>query len=110
MAAPPVVGLEIGTSKIIALIGEMREDGNVMITGMGEHARARVEGPFQANLLAVTISKLTRSPLEGLGAVRYRAPVSIREIGHALNQQQELSRLHNGTAGNRESDATHVEP
>lgn len=37
MALPPVVALEIGTSKIVALVGEMREDGCVMITGMGHH-------------------------------------------------------------------------
>jgi len=33
---PPVVGLEIGTSKVVALAGELREDGHVMIAGMGE--------------------------------------------------------------------------
>jgi cell division protein FtsA len=32
----PVAALEIGTSKIIAMVGEMREDGSVMITGVGE--------------------------------------------------------------------------
>ena len=36
MPLPPVVALEIGTTKTVALVGEMREDGNVMITGMGE--------------------------------------------------------------------------
>lgn len=35
MRTDPVVGLEIGTSKVVALVGEMREDGHVMITGMG---------------------------------------------------------------------------
>lgn len=33
----PVVALEIGTSKTVALVGEMREDGSLMITGRGEH-------------------------------------------------------------------------
>ncbi len=42
MAMAPVVGLEIGTSKVIALVGEMREDGHVMITGMGERDSAGV--------------------------------------------------------------------
>ena len=32
----PVVALEIGTSKIVALVGELRDDGCVIITGMGE--------------------------------------------------------------------------
>lgn len=42
MAIPPIVALEIGTSKIIVLVGEMREDGHVMITGMGEHPSSGV--------------------------------------------------------------------
>ena len=36
MALPPVVAVEIGTSKTVVLVGEMRDDGHVMITGMGE--------------------------------------------------------------------------
>lgn len=37
MALPPVVTLEIGTTKTVALVAEMRDDGHVMITGLGEH-------------------------------------------------------------------------
>jgi cell division protein FtsA len=37
MAIPPVVALEIGTSKVVALVGEMREDGHIVVTGIGEH-------------------------------------------------------------------------
>ncbi|MBN1671401.1 MAG: cell division protein FtsA [Kiritimatiellae bacterium] len=33
---PPVVALEIGTSKICALVGEIREDQSLIVTGMGE--------------------------------------------------------------------------
>lgn len=36
MAIKPLVTLEIGTSKVVALVGEMRDEGNVIITGMGE--------------------------------------------------------------------------
>ena len=36
MRLAPVVALEIGTTKTIALVGEMREDGQIMVTGMGE--------------------------------------------------------------------------
>ncbi len=42
MALPPVVAVEIGTSKTIALVGEMRDDGHVMITGMGEQTSVGV--------------------------------------------------------------------
>lgn len=36
MSSEPVVALEIGTTKVVALVGEEREGGNVVITGMGE--------------------------------------------------------------------------
>lgn len=36
MSLPPVAALEIGTSKVRALVGEAREDGQIMITGLGE--------------------------------------------------------------------------
>ncbi len=38
----PVVALEIGTAKTVALVGEMREDGSLMITGKGEYPSAGV--------------------------------------------------------------------
>jgi cell division protein FtsA len=34
---PPVVALEIGTTKVVALVGELREDGHIVITGIGDH-------------------------------------------------------------------------
>lgn len=37
MPLQPIVALEIGTSKIVALVGDQREDGHLMITGMGEY-------------------------------------------------------------------------
>lgn len=36
MAFPPVVALEVGTTKSVALVGEMRDDGHIIITGIGE--------------------------------------------------------------------------
>ena len=32
----PVVAVELGSTKTVALVGELREDGHIMITGMGE--------------------------------------------------------------------------
>ena len=33
-----VVGLDIGTSKIVAIVGEVQEDGRVEVIGLGSHA------------------------------------------------------------------------
>ncbi len=35
MSSDPVVALDVGTSKVCAIVGETREDGNMMIMGMG---------------------------------------------------------------------------
>ncbi len=36
MNLPPIVALEIGTSAVRAVVGESRDDGHLMITGLGE--------------------------------------------------------------------------
>jgi cell division protein FtsA len=36
MNLPPIVALEIGTTNVRAVIGESRDDGHLMITGLGE--------------------------------------------------------------------------
>jgi len=35
MASDPIVAVEIGTSKVCALVGEAREDGHIMVIGIG---------------------------------------------------------------------------
>jgi len=42
MPPSPIVAVEIGTSKVVAIVGELREDKHIMITGMGEHPSAGV--------------------------------------------------------------------
>lgn len=42
MAVPPLVAVEIGTSKVVVLVGEIRDDGHIVVTGMGEHPSAGV--------------------------------------------------------------------
>ena len=40
MAATPgqmIVGLDIGTSKVVAIVGEVREDGTLEVIGLGSH-------------------------------------------------------------------------
>ena len=32
-----VVGLDIGTSKIVAIVGELQNDGEVEVIGLGSH-------------------------------------------------------------------------
>jgi cell division protein FtsA len=32
-----IVGLDIGTSKVVALVGEVADDGTLVIVGIGTH-------------------------------------------------------------------------
>ena len=32
-----IVGLDIGTSKVVAIVGEVREDGTLEVIGLGSH-------------------------------------------------------------------------
>ncbi len=46
----PVVGLDIGTSKVVALVGELQEDNSVVILGKGECVSAGVRKGELVNL------------------------------------------------------------
>ncbi|MCG8368902.1 MAG: cell division protein FtsA, partial [Proteobacteria bacterium] len=40
-----IVGLDIGTSKVVAIVGEVGEDGNIEVVGIGTHpSRGRKKG------------------------------------------------------------------
>jgi cell division protein FtsA len=80
MAIPPVVALEIGTTKVLAFVGEIREDGHVMITGMGEHPSAGVRKGEVIDLEnAVTCVRSVLAAAEETGKV------SIRQVHLALS-------------------------
>ncbi len=32
-----IVGLDVGTSKVVAIVGELNEDGNIEVVGIGSH-------------------------------------------------------------------------
>ncbi|MDA0990405.1 MAG: cell division protein FtsA [Verrucomicrobia bacterium] len=80
MALPPVVGLEIGTTKTIALVGELRDDGFIMITGMGERPSTGIRKGEIIDL--ENASLCVRSVLE---MAEESSKVSIREVLLAIS-------------------------
>ncbi len=73
MSVAPVVALEIGTSKVLALVAEMREDGCVMITGIGEEPSAGIrkgEVVDLENAITCTRSVLAMAEESGKVAIR----------------------------------------
>lgn len=51
-----IVGLDIGTSKIVALIGEVEEDGNLVVIGIGQHPSSGLKRGVVVNIESTVIS------------------------------------------------------
>lgn len=92
MSAPPVVALEIGTTKAVALVGELREDGQIMITGMGEQPSAGVRKSEVVDLENAAVS--VRSALSG---AEESGQVEIREVHLAVSGGHIESAVNRGT-------------
>lgn len=92
MAIPPVVALEVGTSKVVALVGEIREDGCVAIIGMGEcESRGMRKGEVVDLENAVSC---VRSALHG---AEESAQVTIHRVHIALSGGHIQSQMNRGT-------------
>lgn len=73
MSESLIVALEIGTSKICAVVGEMREDGNIMVTGLGQCASCGVRKGIIVDLeKVVTCTRTAIHDAEQSGSVDIR--------------------------------------
>ena len=57
---PLIVGLDIGTTKIAALVGEVDEDGAVEVTGIGSHPSRGLKRGVVVNIEA-TVNSIQRA-------------------------------------------------
>lgn len=92
MAVPPIVALEIGTTKVVALVGELREGGHVMITGMGKHPSAGVRKGEIIDLENAGVC--VRS---ALAEAEETSKVSIRQVHLAISGGHIQSVVNRGT-------------
>jgi len=92
MAVSPIVAVEIGTSKVVALVGELREDGHVVITGMGEAASSGVRKGEIVDLenAAVCVRSV-------LGMAEQSGNVYIRQVYLAVSGGHIQSVINRGT-------------
>jgi len=75
MPVPPVVALELGATKIVALVGELRERGQIMITGIGRCPSSGVRKGEIVDIANAMVS--TRTALQ---EAEERSKVAIRRI------------------------------
>jgi cell division protein FtsA len=90
-ASPVIVALELGTSKVIALVGEMREDQHIMITGMGEQpSRGISKG------VVVDIDAAADAVKAALEMAEESGEVTIRQVVLAVSGGHIRSDVHRG--------------
>lgn len=92
MALPPIVGVEIGTTKTVALVGEWRDDNCVMITGMGEHPSAGIRKSSVIDLESASVCLRT-----ALSMAEESAKVSIGDVHLAISGGHIQSQISRGT-------------
>lgn len=92
MAQAPIVGLEIGTSKVIALVGEMRDDGVVMITGVGERPSTGIRKGEINDLANATLCVQSV-----LALAEERSNVEVREVLLAVSGGHVQGLINHGT-------------
>ena len=104
MPLPPLVALEIGTSRVRALVGEVREDGNLTITGCGDCVSAGVrKGEVVDFDLALSSVRSALEQAEEQANIYIRQVLLVRSgtdiqssvnrgTVHVLNAEQEITR------------------
>ncbi|MEI8121000.1 MAG: cell division protein FtsA [bacterium] len=92
MGLTPLVALEIGTSKVVALVGEFRDDHHIVITGMGEHDSTGVRKGEMVDFENARICVK-----EALAAAEETAQVSIHQVHLALSGGDIQSLVNSGT-------------
>ena len=92
MGLMPIVALEIGTSKVVALVGELREEGHIVVTGMGQHDSAGVRKGEMVDFENTRICVK-----EALAAAEEMAQVSIHQVHLALSGGDIQSLVNSGT-------------
>jgi cell division protein FtsA len=100
MTSEPVVALEIGTTKVVALVGEGREGGNVVITGIGEVPSTGVRKGEVIDLENAVVS--VRSALT---MAEETAKVAVRQVHLAVSGTHIQSRTSRGSVPVQDREA-----
>lgn len=92
MPAAPVVAIEVGTTKVVAVVGEMRDDGRLLFSGLGEHASKGVRKGEVIDLANAVVC--VRGALQ---AAEESGQVTIREAHLALSGAHIQSQVTRGS-------------
>jgi cell division protein FtsA len=93
VAPGPIVAVEIGTSKVVALVGERRDDDYLMISGVGEHPSSGLRKAEVINL-----ENAANALREALHGAEESGRVAIREVHLVVSGGHLQSMVNRGSA------------
>lgn len=96
-----IVGLDIGTSKIIAIVAELTDDGNLVILGVGSQESKGLKKGVVVNIEA-TVNAISRAIQE----VELMANVKVKDVYTGIAGGHIKSKDSNGMAVVREKEVT----
>src|SRR3546814_17944284 len=84
-----IVGLDIGTSKVVALVGEVADDGTLVIVGIGTHPSRGLKKGVVVNIES-TVQSIQRAIEEAqlMAGCRINSAFVGVEIGRASCREQ----------------------
>ncbi|MCF6263940.1 MAG: cell division protein FtsA [Xanthomonadales bacterium] len=96
-----VVGLDIGTSKIVAIVGELKEDGTVEVVGIGSHpSRGLKRG------VVVDIESTEQSIQRAIGEAELMSGCEINSVYAGITGNHIRSLNSRGVVGIKEREVT----
>src|ERR1700745_2689712 len=97
-----IVGLDIGTSKVVALVGEVADDGSLEIVGIGTHpSRGLKKG------VVVNIESTVQSIQRAIEEAQLMAGCEIHSVFAGIPGSHVRSLNSHGVVGVRDKEVTH---
>ncbi len=88
----PIVAVEVGTSKVRVLVGEVRDDGSVTVIGVGEQPSAGVQ-----KATIVDFEKAKSAVRNAINSAEQNSNVEIGKVHLVLNGASVTSMVNSGT-------------
>ena len=86
-----IVGLDIGTSKVVAIVGEANEDGSIEVVGIGSHpSRGLKKGCRREHRVHGALDSARRRGSRAHGRLRH--PLGVHRYRRQPRSQPEFSR------------------
>ncbi|WIM05399.1 MAG: cell division protein FtsA [Candidatus Nitricoxidivorans perseverans] len=101
-----IVGLDIGTSKIVAIVAELNDEGQIVILGLGSHQFEENKGKGLKKGVVVSIEATVDAISRAIQEVELMAGCKVKEVYTGIAGAHIKSKDSNGMAVVREQEVT----